>query len=112
MGNEAAKVRELEHELLRARDESIGLRAELTQARVRLDELARTPVGDAYTRIDALESERQALYDYVTAVRAATQKQIHDAHQDLLHSMQASATWRVGRLVLAPVSIVRRTRRR
>ena len=103
-----AKNSELEHELLRARDESIGLRAELTQARARIEELAHTPIGEAYARIDELEAERQALFDYVTVVKADTDVQL----DRLMTSMQTSRTWRTGRLVLAPLTLARRLRRR
>lgn len=98
------RVNELEHQLLSARDEAIGLRAELEQLRKRLDVLKQTPAGELMTRIDDLESERQSLYDFVTVSKVGAEESLRvQAAQ-----FRGSRTWRAGQLALSPVKLAAR----
>ncbi len=107
-GSDNERIRQLEHELLIARDELIGLRAQLTQLNARLELLATTPVGHAMDRIDNLENERQTLYDYVTAIRVDSIEQLRVQEEQF----RASRTWRAGQLALSPITVARRIVRR
>ena len=137
-------TRSLRHELLIARDTIIGLTAELQTMRAQGNEIAATPVGVAYARVDGLENRLEAALRELS-VESILRRKVHaelaaaaidlialraelaDAHsareaqRDELATVQAalartaadlaatraSATWRVGSLIVRPLAIIR-----
>lgn len=85
---------ELRHEVLRLRDEVIGLRARLAEAEVVIKRQAEMQVISA--------SVDPAIHvEYLKGVVEDLEKQLKD--------MRSSSTWRLGRLLLAPVRVFRRS---
>lgn len=104
-----------EAEILRLRDEVIGLRAQLDEADHRMaaardecDEALRSAnqvAGDLESiKVDLLQMtrERNALVE-LRVENTKLAKHIHDMHQ--------SWTWRLGRILLLPIRALRRVKR-
>lgn len=104
-----------EDELLRMRDENIGLRAQLDEAAYRVSKAQGerdTAVRDLAAASDALDEvridlrqmtrERDALAE-LRAENRGLRRHIHEMHQ--------SHTWKIGRLVLLPIRALRRIKR-
>ena len=96
---ELAEVTELKHDALIARDTIVGLRAELDTLKKKLDILESSDIGRAYARIDKLEDQREAM---LHELRWAVKSQ-----REQIANMRASVTWRVGSIVVRPVSWLR-----
>jgi len=106
-----AMVRSLQGELLRRRDDAVGARAELATLQSRWDEIAEGDFAQALTRIDELEDQKEAMRHEILSAAAMHERIVgayrEGSEQQLAH-VRASATWRVGSLVLTPMRIVRR----
>ncbi|WP_156027561.1 hypothetical protein [Mycetocola saprophilus] len=98
-----ARVRELEHERLRLRDQLIGSQQELEALRTRVGDgdaaQAALNAQGAWERVEALEGELNTLR-HESDVRLREQEQ----------AFRASRTWRVGHAVLRPLSLLRGSR--
>lgn len=125
-----------EHDALRAQDTIVGLRSEVETLKARLRELESTDVGIAFARVDQLEEEREAslrelrllLKDYreqqvhleellslnleqdgrlqeLTRTEAAQRDQIESVERAIA-SVKASSTWRLGSVLIRPISKV------
>lgn len=100
----------LRHELLVAQDTIAGLKAELATAHARMGEVENTEVGIAYARIDALEDLREAaVHEMQWAVKR--ERELEKRHAQAVRSAQeevalvkSSATYRLGNLVILPIS--------
>jgi len=98
-----SEIADLEHQLMNAHDRILGLRAENDRLREQLAFFRDQPIEAAYTRIEELEDQREGLINTVAY--------LHDRIEEVAEEMRASRTWRVGRLVLSPLSVARRIRR-
>ena len=96
-------IADLEHQLMNAHDRILGLRAENERLREQLRFFRDQPIEAAYERIEELEDQREGLLNTVAFMQ--------DRIEEVAEEMRASRTWRVGRLVLSPLSVVRRLRR-
>lgn len=106
-----AFARELQHEVLRLRDELIGANAAADAVRERMARLERTDVGAAVARVDELEDQKEALRALLNAnsVKAeAEKKELRESTGLQLAAMRRSATWRLGSIVLLPTRVRRR----
>lgn len=86
-------VDELHREILRLRDELIGAEAQLGELRARLR------VETERRRFDQ-ESREVSDLEHVMNVNADLEQQLDD--------MRASTTWRLGRVIVRPLSLLRR----
>ncbi|WP_299952278.1 class I SAM-dependent methyltransferase [uncultured Modestobacter sp.] len=95
-------------------DELIGLRAELTQARLRSE----NAYADAQVQVDAINVDLASVHADLHHSRLQEQQlraeldRLHAESVRQLSELRASATWKFGRLVMAPVAVPRRFRRR
>lgn len=96
-------VAALEHQLMLAHDHVLGLRAENEQLRTQLSFFRDQPITAAYERIEELEEQREGLINSIGFLR--------ERIEQVADEMRASRTWRAGRVVLSPLSAVRRLRR-
>lgn len=101
-----ARFAELQLLALGQRDAVVGLAGELSVARERLDELETTDIGRAFKRIDKLEEQREVLLHRLRLGRFG------EDEGDEVQALKSSATWRAGRIIVAPVSLVKRLARR
>jgi ethanolamine utilization cobalamin adenosyltransferase len=102
-GEKPATIETLRHELLVATDTILGLRAELATLQARFAVVAASDLGVALERIGNLEDERQALLDQVRRAPVS--------HDDDIAAMRASLTWRIGSVIVRPLSIIAGRRR-
>jgi len=85
---------ELQREVLRLRDEILGLRARLAEAEVVIKRTSEVKtVGSVNEAADHVE--------YLVGVVADLEKQLAE--------VKASSTWRIGRAMLLPVRLVKRS---
>lgn len=108
-------IRSLQHELLRATDDAVGARAELTVLQQRMEAIADESPAQLMRRVDLLEDQKEALRHEVLSAAYMHEKITKQLRHDLdaeaqrqLAIIHGSATWRLGSLVLAPVRVVRR----
>lgn len=85
---------ELQHEVLRLRDEVVGLRARLAEAEVVIKRTSEAGSISSQLNLD----ERAA---YLTGIVDDLESQIS--------AIKSSSTWRIGRALLLPVRIVKRS---
>ncbi len=104
-----------EDELLRLRDEAIGLRAQLDEASHRLAR-AEAERSDAVRELlvlsDSLDETKVDLRQ-ITRERDAL-LELRTENNGLrrhIHAMHQSRTWKIGRFVLLPIRILRRIKR-
>lgn len=110
-----AVIRSLQHELLRSRDDAVGARVELTVLQERMQAMADEPAAQMMRRIDLLEDQKEALRHEVLSAAYMHEKITSELRENLkaearsqLEAVHGSVTWRLGKLVLAPVRVVRR----
>lgn len=91
------------------RDYALGLLAEVTEARFRLQRAER----DHADLIQRLQTEMTRCFEAETRV-AVLERELGSVSQlrKQVADMQSSMTWRIGRLVLTPVRVLRRIVRR
>lgn len=107
--------RQQQHALLTLRDNAIGLEAAASSAR-RRQELAERRANRAEARVKRLQSKlartqrrvKRAERQAVTARRA--QRRVRAQCDAELRALRESRTWRAGRLVLSPLTALRRGR--
>ena len=100
---------------MRLTDEVIGLRAELAEARSRLDqaELKLSENAEYYLTQARLLEESKLTILQVTRERDALlrlEQEFSRLHREL-REIHKSWTWRLGRFVLLPVRVLRRLKR-
>lgn len=96
-------VAALEHQLMLAHDRILGLRAENQQLRDKVAYYRDEPITSAYERIEELEEQREGLIHVIG--------DLNERVEQVAAEMRASRTWRAGRLVMSPLTVVRRLRR-
>jgi len=96
-------VADLEHRLMLAHDRILGLRAENEQLRDKVAFYRDEPITSAYERIEELEEQREGLIHLIGDLREQIAR--------VADEMRQSRTWRAGRLVMSPLTVVRRLRR-
>ncbi len=94
---------DLEHQLMLAHDRILGLRAENAQLRDKVAFYRDEPITAAYERIEELEEQREGLIHVIGDLREQISR--------IADEMRASTTWRMGRLVMSPLTVARRLRR-
>ncbi len=103
-------------EILELRDTVEGLRAELTEARRRRDQAEATlsSVHSAHAKVeaelaDALARLVRTEAELMRLARFEADFQMTKAEISVIH---ASQTWKIGRLVMSPIRLIRRFRGR
>ena len=94
-------IKALQANALSARDRELGLTGELATARARLKKIESTEPGRAFKRIDKLEEQREQL---LHRLRLGS---FGEEFEDEIAQLKSSATWRVGRALVAPISFVK-----
>ena len=106
------KVMQLELSLLHSRDFAIGAAAEMGEARAEAQKNlamyieSERQLGDANTHIQSHLSHIQRLVDALQDL-----PKIQKINQDLLQqivNLRKSATWRIGRLIMLPIRILKK----
>lgn len=106
------KVMQLELSLLHSRDFAIGAAAEMGEARAEAQKNldmyieSERQLGDANTHIQSHLSHIQRLVDALQDL-----PKIQKINQDLLLqivNLRKSATWRIGRLIMLPIRILKK----
>ena len=106
------KVMQLELSLLHSRDFAIGAAAEMGEARAEAQKNlamyieSERQLGDANTHIQSQLSHIQRLVDALQDL-----PKIQKINQDLLQqivNLRKSATWRIGRLIMLPIRILKK----
>jgi hypothetical protein len=97
-----------------ARDTIAGLRAELDTLKARLELLETTEVAVAFARVDQLEEEREArvhelhrmMQDHRNELRTVRKDMasINESAEKAIASMKQSTTWKIGSVVITPLS--------
>lgn len=101
-----ARVRQLQTIALSERETILGLEAQIATARSALEAMKTTPIGKAFRRIDKLEEQREALMHKLRLGKFG------EDTDDEVAALKSSATWRAGRLVIAPMAYVKAKVRR
>ncbi|MHA6667342.1 hypothetical protein ACX3O0_00575 [Homoserinimonas sp. A447] len=102
-----AKVKQLQTLALLERERIFGLSAQLATAETELNAMKTTPIGEAFRRIDKLEDQREQLLHKLRLGKFGEET------DDEVAALKASATWRAGRLILAPAIFLKsKTRQR
>ena len=106
------KVMQLELSLLHSRDFAIGAAAEMGEARAEAQKNlamyieSERQLGDANTHIQSHLNHIQRLVDALQDL-----PKIQKINQDLLQqivNLRKSATWRIGRLIMLPIRILKK----
>ena len=102
------RIMELEMQLLHSRDFAIGAIAEAGESRVRLVDLDRRLVAaetHAANHVAHIARLEEALH------HALRERDVARSRAGEAARMRSSATWRIGRLVMLPVRVLRRIAR-
>ena len=102
------RIMELEMQLLHSRDFAIGAIAEAGESRVRLVDLDRRLVAaetHATNHVAHIARLEEALH------HALRERDVARSRAGEAARMRSSATWRIGRLVMLPVRVLRRIAR-
>jgi len=95
------RVKALQAYALAARDREVGMRGELATARAWIKKIETVEPGRAFRRIDKLEEQRENL---LHRLRLGS---FGEEAEDEIAQLKASATWRIGRALVAPVAFVK-----